>query len=49
MAWGRVAVVCWLLDLPTDPEALDPARKAELETKDAFVQRVRRPAVDDDF
>jgi transcriptional regulator with XRE-family HTH domain len=30
VAWGTVATVCWLLDLPTDPELMDPGERAVL-------------------
>ncbi|MEX2523739.1 MAG: helix-turn-helix transcriptional regulator [Gammaproteobacteria bacterium] len=50
IAWGTIMTVCWLLDIPTDPDLLDPARRAELLAAGADVQRVRTiRELDDDF
>lgn len=50
VAWGTIMTVCWLLDIPTDPDSLDPARRAELLTAGAEVQRARATReLDDDF
>lgn len=39
IAWGTVMTVCWLLDIPTDPDLIDPVRRAELFTDRKNVQR----------
>lgn len=50
VAWGTVMTVCWLLDIPTDPESLDPAHRAELLAAGTVVQRVRATReLDDNF
>lgn len=50
VAWGTVMTVCWLLDLPTDPDLLDPARRAVLLAQARDIQRVRpSPGLSDDF
>jgi transcriptional regulator with XRE-family HTH domain len=50
VAWGTVLTICWLLDIPSDPDLMDPVRRAELLTVGKGVQRasgVRN--LDDDF
>jgi transcriptional regulator with XRE-family HTH domain len=50
VAWGTVATVCWLLDLPTDPELMDPAERAVLLAGAATMRRAHaKQALDDDF
>lgn len=50
VAWGTVATVCWLLDVSSDPESVDPVRRAALLAGTADVARVRSPReVGDDF
>jgi len=51
VAWGTVLTVCWLLDIPTDPDLMDPVRRAELLTSASVVQRARGSGreLDDDF
>lgn len=51
IAWGTVMTVCWVLDIPTDPELMDPVRRAELLSEATAVQRVRgsNRELDDDF
>ena len=51
VAWGTVMTVCWLLDIPTDPDLMDPVSRAELLSEGAGVQRVRGSSreLDDDF
>lgn len=50
VAWGTVVTVCWVLDLPTDPDALDAQRRGELLATGEMIQRVRpRRVLDDDF
>ncbi|MCS3903862.1 transcriptional regulator with XRE-family HTH domain [Methylohalomonas lacus] len=51
VAWGTVMTVCWLLDIPTDPDLMDPVRRAELLSEAAAVQRARGSSreLDDDF
>lgn len=50
VAWGTVMTVCWVLDLPSDPDALDAERRGRLEATGEIIQRVRpRRELDDDF
>lgn len=51
VAWGTVMTVCWLLDIPTDPDLMDPVRRTELLSAAAAVQRARGKSreLDDDF
>jgi transcriptional regulator with XRE-family HTH domain len=50
IAWGTVMTVCWLLDIPTDPELIDPVRRAELLATAENVQRARgMQEMQDDF
>ena len=39
--WGTVMTVCWLLDIPADPDLMDPVRRAELLAAGENVQRAR--------
>ncbi|QKT04798.1 helix-turn-helix domain-containing protein [Ectothiorhodospiraceae bacterium 2226] len=49
VAWGTVMTLCWLLDLPSDPDALSPDRQAELAVAGRG-RRVRpRGGLSDDF
>lgn len=49
VAWGTVMTLCWLLDLPTDPDELSPAKQTELAIAGRG-QRVRpRGGLTDDF
>ena len=41
IAWGTVMTVCWLLDIPADPDLMDPVRRAELLAAGENVQRAR--------
>ena len=50
VAWGTVMTVCWVLDLPSDPDALDAERRGRLAATGEIIQRVRpRRELDDDF
>ena len=51
VAWGTVMTVCWLLDIPTDPDRMDPIRRTELLSNAVAVQRARGSSreLDDDF
>lgn len=50
IAWGTVITVCWLLDIPTDPDLIDPVRHAELSATVKNIQRVRGlQELEDDF
>lgn len=50
VAWATVMTVCWALDLPSDPDALDATRRGQLEATGEMIQRVRpRREFDDDF
>ena len=50
VAWGTVMTVCWLLDLPTDPDLMDPARRAALLAQAGHSQRARPASeLSDDF
>ncbi len=41
IAWGTVMTVCWVLDIPTDPDLIDPVRRAELLATTKNAQRAR--------
>lgn len=48
--WGTVMTICWLLDLPTDPDLMDPVRRAELLATAENIQRARGlRELNDDF
>ncbi len=48
--WGTVMTVCWILDIPTDPDLIDPENRASLRIVNSTVQRVRtKRRIDDDF
>ncbi len=48
--WSTVMTVCWLLDLPTDPDLMDPIRRAELLAEAGDIERARGlKELDDDF
>jgi len=48
--WGTVMTVCWLLDIPSDPDLMDPIRRAELLAKAGEIERARGlKELDDDF
>lgn len=50
VVWGTVMTACWVLNLPSDPDALSEARETELLLKGGQIQRVRRRrGVSDDF
>lgn len=50
VAWATVMTVCWVLGLPSDPEAVDDERRGELLAKGEMIHRVRsRRQIDDDF
>jgi transcriptional regulator with XRE-family HTH domain len=50
VVWGTVMTACWMLNLPSDPDALSEAREAELLLKGEQIQRVRRRReASDDF
>lgn len=50
VAWATVMTACWVLGLPSDPDALDDKRKGELLAKGEMIHRVHsRRKVDDDF
>lgn len=50
VVWGTVMTVCWILDIPTDPDAMDADTRANLLAGSATVQRIRsRQGIDDDF
>jgi len=50
VVWGTVMTACWVLNLPTDPDALSEARAAQLLLKGEQIQRVRRRReTSDDF
>ncbi|MEX2354089.1 MAG: helix-turn-helix transcriptional regulator [Gammaproteobacteria bacterium] len=48
--WGTVMTVCWILDIPTDPEVMDVEKRAGLLAANSSVQRIRsKQGIDDDF
>ena len=50
IVWGTVMTVCWLLDIPTDPDLMDPVRRAELLASADDIQRARGlKELSDDF
>jgi transcriptional regulator with XRE-family HTH domain len=50
VAWGTVMTTCWILGLPTDPDALPAERRGELLAKGEMIHRVRsQHDFDDDF
>ena len=52
VAWSTVITVCWLLDIPTDPELMDPILRTELLSGAASVQRAHSSSaqeLDDNF
>ncbi|MBI4005518.1 MAG: helix-turn-helix transcriptional regulator [Gammaproteobacteria bacterium] len=50
VVWGTVMTVCWLLDLPTDPDLMDAVRRAELLSATNVKKRARGlQELDDDF
>jgi DNA-binding XRE family transcriptional regulator len=50
VVWETVMTVCWLLNIPTDPELMDSENRARLLTANAAVQRIRqKKGIDDDF
>jgi len=50
VAWETVMTVCWVLDIPTDPDLMDSDKRVRLLTANASVQRIRpKQEIDDDF
>jgi len=50
VVWETVMTVCWVLQIPTDPDLMDSENRARLLTANAAVQRIRRKkGIDDDF
>ncbi len=50
VAWATVMTVCWVLNLPSDPDALDTERRTQLEATGEMIHRVRPSRdFDDDF
>jgi DNA-binding XRE family transcriptional regulator len=50
VVWGTVMTVCWVLDIPTDPDVMDVEKRARLMTANTAVQRIRsKQGLDDDF
>lgn len=50
IVWGTVMTVCWLLDIPSDPDLMDPVRRAELMAKAGEIERARGlKELSDDF
>lgn len=50
VVWGTVMTVCWLLDIPTDPEAMDIEARTRLLAGNTAAARVRsKRKLDDDF
>lgn len=50
IAWGTVMVVCWLLNIPTDPDLMDTEKRASLLAANAGKQRIRsKSRLSDDF
>jgi len=48
--WGTVMTVCWLLDIPTDPEVMDVEARTRLLTNNPASSRARgKRKLDDDF
>ena len=48
--WGTVMTVCWILDIPTDPELMDAQERTRLLTANASIERIRsKKRMDDDF
>jgi transcriptional regulator with XRE-family HTH domain len=50
VVWSTVMTVCWILDIPTDPDEMDAERRTRLLTANSAIQRIRsKKGIDDDF
>ncbi len=50
VVWGTVMTICWILDIPTDPEVIDSNDKTRLLTTSSTIERIRsKKRMDDDF